>query len=101
MCPLRDRIGNDGIDAQNREQQSETREEDQRGSVELRTGKRSIQPLLHCLYAEYRHTAINRLQSLPGGRDMIFRPSRDLYDERRVEATRVVRRNESFRRIYI
>lgn len=91
MCPLRDCIGNDSIDAENGEQQSETREEDQRGSVELRKGKRSIQPLLHCLYAEYRHTAINRLHSVPDGRDMIFRPSCDPYDERRVKAAVVVR----------
>jgi len=67
-----DGIRNDAIDANHSEQQCERGEGKDGGPIELRPGKRVIQPLLHRLRAKHRNLRVYRLDRVANHGEAIF-----------------------------
>ena len=78
----------------NAEQQCERRKAKDRGPVELRPGKRVIQPLLHRLRSEHRNLRVYRLDRVANHGEAIFGAAVDSGHESGKEAARRAGGNE-------
>ncbi len=99
--PLNNSIGNDAVNADHREQQRESREKQDGGAVESRTGEGVSQALRHRFHTEYGNLRVHRPDRVADHTEVIFSPAIHSRHEGREKTTRRVGWDEHLSRVCV